>query len=71
MPVQSWPELIAEPGFEVLEAVQTVSSPDGESLRLTRCPIRIDGRILTSERSAPRLGADNAAIDAEANGRKQ
>ena len=71
VPVQSWPELIAEPGFEVLEAVQTVSSPDGESLRLTRCPIRIDGRILTSERSAPRLGADNAAIDAEANGRKQ
>jgi crotonobetainyl-CoA:carnitine CoA-transferase CaiB-like acyl-CoA transferase len=67
-PVQGWPELVAEPGFAILEATQSVRAPGGEELRLTRCPIRIDGRILKSERAAPRLGADNASIDAQLNG---
>jgi crotonobetainyl-CoA:carnitine CoA-transferase CaiB-like acyl-CoA transferase len=67
-PVQGWPELVIEPGFEILEATQAVRAPGGEELRLTRCPIRLDGRILKSERAAPRLGADNASIDAQLNG---
>jgi CoA:oxalate CoA-transferase len=64
-PVLDWPALMAEPAFAALGATQTVRSPDGAELSLTRCPIRIDGAILTSPRAAPRLGADRAAIDQE------
>ncbi|WP_344709948.1 CaiB/BaiF CoA-transferase family protein [Sphingomonas humi] len=64
-PVLDWPALMAEPGFAVLNAVQTVQSPDGAELRLTRCPVRFDDQILRSPRPAPRLGADRATIDRE------
>jgi crotonobetainyl-CoA:carnitine CoA-transferase CaiB-like acyl-CoA transferase len=64
-PVLDWPALRAEPAFAALAATQTVRSPEGDTLRLTRCPIRIDGAILSSDRAGPRLGADRAAIDAE------
>ena len=64
-PVLDWPALRAEPAFAALNATQTVRAPDGAELALTRCPIRVDGRVLTSPRAAPRLGADRAAIDEE------
>jgi len=64
-PVLDWPALRAEPAFAALHATQVVRAPDGAELTLTRCPIRIDGSILTSPRAAPRLGADRAAIDRE------
>ncbi|MDP5279814.1 CaiB/BaiF CoA-transferase family protein [Sphingomonas sp. DG1-23] len=64
-PVLRWHELMVEPAFEALAATQTVRAPDGSALALTRCPIRVDGRILTSDRAAPRLGADTDAIMAE------
>lgn len=64
-PVLDWPALRAEPAFAALRATQTVRAPDGAELTLTRCPIRVDGAILTSPRAAPRLGADRAAIDQE------
>lgn len=64
-PVLDWPALRAEPAFAALQATQTVRAPDGAELTLTRCPIRIDGSILTSPRAAPRLGADRTEIDRE------
>lgn len=64
-PVLDWPALRAEPAFAALNATQQVRSPDGAALTLTRCPIRVDGAILTSPRAAPRLGADRASIDRE------
>jgi crotonobetainyl-CoA:carnitine CoA-transferase CaiB-like acyl-CoA transferase len=64
-PVLDWPALMNEPAFTALDAVQRIHAPDGASLSLTRCPIRVDGAILTSPRAAPRLGADRAAIDKE------
>jgi crotonobetainyl-CoA:carnitine CoA-transferase CaiB-like acyl-CoA transferase len=64
-PVLDWPALMAEPGFAALAATQQVRSPEGAALTLTRCPIRIDGAILTSPRAAPRLGADRTSIDRE------
>lgn len=67
-PVLDWPALRAEPAFTALNATQTVHAPGGEALTLTRCPIRIDGAILNSDRAGPRLGADRAAIDAELEG---
>ena len=67
-PVLDWPALRTEPAFAALGATQTVRSPAGEALTLTRCPIRIDGSILASDRAGPRLGADRAAIDDEIGG---
>jgi crotonobetainyl-CoA:carnitine CoA-transferase CaiB-like acyl-CoA transferase len=64
-PVLDWPALTNEPAFTALDAVQQVRAPDGAALSLTRCPIRVDGAILTSPRAAPRLGADRMAIDLE------
>ncbi|AFK64098.1 L-carnitine dehydratase/bile acid-inducible protein F [Advenella kashmirensis WT001] len=62
-PVQNWPELIKHQGFKTLDVVQTITATSGASMKTTRCPIRIDGKILTCERPAPKLGADNAEID--------
>ena len=42
--------------------VQQVSTNTGATLRTTRCPIRLDGRILTSGRGAPKVGEHNEEI---------
>ncbi len=57
-PVLDWPELIETEGFEALDAVQTVKAPDGTVIRTTRCPIRMDGQVFTSDAGGPALGAD-------------
>ncbi|MGK6320729.1 CaiB/BaiF CoA transferase family protein [Sphingomonas sp. DT-204] len=62
-PVNDWPGFTADPAFAALEATQQVTSPDGDRLTLTRCPIRIDGRVLANGRAAPRLGADTILMD--------
>jgi len=61
-PVQTWPELLSHPGFQALDLVQEIESRSGATMQTTRCPIRIDGRILKSRRGAPALGADTQAI---------
>lgn len=57
-PVLDWPELVETEGFEALDAVQTVRAPDGTVIRTTRCPIRMDGQVITSDKGGPALGAD-------------
>ncbi|PJJ65371.1 CaiB/BaiF CoA transferase family protein [Compostimonas suwonensis] len=71
-PVLTLEELVAHEGFEALRMTQTVvrdsgHTDDGQTLSLstTRSPIRIDGRILTSDKPAPKLGQHNALVDAE------
>jgi crotonobetainyl-CoA:carnitine CoA-transferase CaiB-like acyl-CoA transferase len=64
-PVLQWAELLDHPGFRALKATQSVRAEDGTAMTTTRCPIRVDGHIVTAPRAAPSLGADNAAIDAE------
>lgn len=63
--VLTWPRLFAHDGFQALAMTQTVRRANGASLVTTRCPIRIDGALLTSERGAPKVGEDNAVISAE------
>jgi crotonobetainyl-CoA:carnitine CoA-transferase CaiB-like acyl-CoA transferase len=63
-PVLDWPGLIEQPGFKALDAIQTIHSGD-ETMRTTGSPIRIDGQRLKAPRAAPRLGEDNARVDAE------
>lgn len=62
--VLDWPRLIAHPAFQALGMIQTVQRRNGASLETTRCPIRIDGQLLTSSRGAPTVGEDNVAVDA-------
>ncbi|MFT4037050.1 MAG: CaiB/BaiF CoA-transferase family protein [Thermomicrobiales bacterium] len=60
--VLDWPRLIAHPAFQALGMTQTVHRRNGATLETTRCPIRVDGRLLTSGRGAPVVGEDSEAI---------
>lgn len=59
--VLDWPELIETEGFAALDAVQAVTAPDGTVIRTTRCPIRMDGQVMTSDTGGPALGADTGS----------
>jgi len=60
--VLNWEELMAHEGFKVLDMIQTVEMEDGYTYQTTRCPIRIDGELLTSAKGSPKLGQNNADI---------
>lgn len=55
-------ELTAEDGYKVLEMEMKVRTSKGQEIKTTRCPVRINGEILKSERAAPFLGEHNDAI---------
>ncbi len=63
--VFTWPRLRDHDGFQVLGMTQHVARANGASLETTRCPIRIDGGLLTSARGAPAVGEHTAAIRGE------
>ena len=56
---------MAHEGFRVLNMTQKVSRANGASLETTRCPIRVDGKILTSPLGAPKVGEHNAEVRKE------
>jgi CoA:oxalate CoA-transferase len=63
--VLTWPELMAHEAFQTLGMTQTVRRANGASLVTTRCPIRIDGAVLTAPHGAPKVGEHSAAIAEE------
>lgn len=63
--VLTWPRLLQHEGFKVLDWVQRVYRDENVSFETTRCPIRIDRRILTSRKGAPRVGQHDDAISRE------
>ena len=63
--VLSWERLLQHEGFKVLDMIQEVSRSETVKLDTTRCPIRIDGEILKSDKGAPRIGEDTQQIMAE------
>jgi crotonobetainyl-CoA:carnitine CoA-transferase CaiB-like acyl-CoA transferase len=63
--VFNWDRLFQHEAFRTLDMVQNVGRGTGRSMRTTRCPIRIDGDLLTSPRAAPRIGEHNNVIVAE------
>jgi CoA:oxalate CoA-transferase len=65
--VLSWDTLQEQNGFKELNMIQEVTMQDGYRYRTTRCPIRIDGELMTSPKGSPALGQDNAAILHELN----
>jgi crotonobetainyl-CoA:carnitine CoA-transferase CaiB-like acyl-CoA transferase len=61
-PVLDWPQLVRHEGFAALELTQEIENPEHGVMRTTRCPLRVDGALLTSARGAPALGADNEEV---------
>ncbi len=69
-PVLTLPELAESEGFAAIEMLQEVRRPalDGtaeSAVVTTRSPLRVDGERLTSERGAPRIGEQSAALRRE------
>src|SRR5829696_727082 len=60
--VLTWPRLLAHPAYAALGMTQQIQRQGGDPLLTTRCPIRVDGGLLTASRGAPRLGEDTAAV---------
>jgi CoA:oxalate CoA-transferase len=65
--VLTWDRLFAHDSFKALEMVQTVDSRPAAAMRTTRCPIRIDGEVLTSPLAAPHIGEHNQLLAEEFN----
>lgn len=57
--VLTWEKLMQHEGFQALNMIQQVEMVDGFTYQTTRCPIRIDGALLTSRKASPKLGQDN------------
>lgn len=60
--VLDWQRLMEHDGFKVLDMVQKVTMGDGFSYETTRCPVRIDGELLRSDKGSPKLGEHNKKI---------
>ena len=63
--VMDWDQLFEQEAFKVLQLVQEVTMGDGFSYHTTRCPIRINGEILTSRLGSPNLGEHTESIEEE------
>lgn len=61
--VMDYDTLVKEKGYTELKMEIVVKTSNGMSLTTTRCPISVDGEILTSEKGAPLLGEHNAQIN--------
>jgi len=57
--------LMQEEGYQCLQMELEVKTSAGLTVKTTRCPIRVDGKLLTSRKGAPLLGEDTVAIDKE------
>lgn len=63
--VLDWPQLFASEAFRQLGMLQTLTDGQGTEILTTRSPIRLNGRVLSSERLAPRVGEHTLAIQQE------
>lgn len=61
--VMNYEQLMQEEGYKTLNMEQTVKTTNGLNILTTRCPIRVDGQILTSQVGAPLLGEHNEQVD--------
>lgn len=63
--VLNWQQMERVGLFEELKMKQEIISSEGTHFYTTRCPIRIDGEIFTSEKGAPNHGEDNLKFGIE------
>jgi CoA:oxalate CoA-transferase len=62
-PVLDYDKLVQQDGYKVLDMEITVKTNNGLAITTTRCPIRVDGKSLISDKGAPQLGEHNIAIE--------
>lgn len=62
MPVFNWKEMKSAAGYRSLDMEQEIALDNGRRFITTRCPIRINKKILKSDKAAPAIGADNKRI---------
>ncbi len=62
-PVIDYDKLVEQKGYRILDMEITVKTSNGLSVTTTRCPIRVDGKLLVSDKGAPVLGEHNEQID--------
>jgi CoA:oxalate CoA-transferase len=62
-PVLDYDTLVKEEGYKILNMEITVKTSNGLSVKTTRCPIRVDGKLLVSDKGAPELGEHNKVIE--------
>jgi len=65
--VYTYEQTLQHEGYKVLGMQQDVKLPDGGYLTTTRCPIRINGKRLYSDRAAPGPGAQTEQINLQFN----
>jgi len=63
--VLDYDELVQEEGYKVLDVELKVKTVNGLEVTTTRCPIRVDGKLLLSGKGAPLIGEHNRQIDEE------
>ena len=63
--VLDYEELVQEEGYKNLEFELKVKTNNGLEVTTTRCPIRVDGNLLLSDKGAPGLGEHNRQIEEE------
>ncbi|MCU7549668.1 CoA transferase [Chitinophagaceae bacterium LB-8] len=61
--VLDYDTLAKEHAYQLLNMEMDVKTTNGLTIKTTRCPIRVDGQILTSEIGAPLLGEHNDQIE--------
>lgn len=62
MEVLDWKKLTSHAGYQSLHMEQSIYTANRKEIRTTRCPIRINGKVLTSGKAAPALGEHNEEI---------
>ncbi|MEJ5963133.1 CaiB/BaiF CoA transferase family protein [Pedobacter immunditicola] len=63
--VLNYKEATNLPVFKDLKIQQELDLGGGNTMSTTRCPIQLDGHKLYSDKAAPKLGINNAAINQE------
>jgi len=63
--VLDWPKLLKSEAFQQLDILQTLANGKGLEILTTRCPFRLDGRVLKSARLAPKVGEHTDLITEE------
>lgn len=63
--ILDWPALIEHSAYRALNWTHEIRHTNGHTITTCRCPIRIDGELLNSAKSAPRIGENQESIARE------
>jgi CoA:oxalate CoA-transferase len=61
--VMDYDAIIQKEGYKLLDMELQVKTSNGLSVTTTRCPLRVDGKFLRSDKGAPVLGEHNEEIE--------